>query len=236
MNNKISTQISKYWIGLNKEKLHMCPSITFFRIVSQNKIKIFNKKVLDIGFGEGQNLIECKKRGADVFGIELRKKKIEDIATNYRISKKKLFQCDLNKNFPLINHKFKLIFSLDTINYITFENQLKLFDNIYELLSNDGYFLFQYPQTQLKLKKKKKFLDYWIDKKIYLVQDKFYPYANPVMFLPNKQINDLIKLNKKKFKLLSSIFDIGTFSKSDSSSLTINRFLLLKKNSLFPNK
>lgn len=229
MNNKFSNQINKYWKKLNKEKLNMCPSITLFRLLSQNKIKILNKKVLDIGFGEGQNLIECKKRGADVFGLELRKKKIEDIATNYRISKKKLFQCDLNKNFPLINHKFKLIFSLDTINYITFENQLKLFDNIYEHLSDDGYFIFQYPQAQLKLKTKKNFLDYWIDKKNYLVREKFYPYSNPVIFLSNKQINDLIKLNKKKFKLLSSTFDIGTFSKSDSSFLTINRFLLLKK-------
>ncbi len=89
--------------------------------------------------------------------------------------------------------------------------------------------MFQYPQAQLKQIKKKNFLDFWIDKKKYLVRKKFYPRKNPVVFLPNKQIDNLIKLNKKKFNLLSSTFDIGTFSKPDSSSITINRFLLLKK-------
>ena len=40
MNNKFSNQINKYWKRLNKEKLNMCPSLSFFRILSQNKIKI----------------------------------------------------------------------------------------------------------------------------------------------------------------------------------------------------
>ena len=106
---------------------------------------------------------------------------------------------------------------------------MKLFENTYQHLSNDGYFLFQYPQTQLKLKSKNNFLDYWIDKKKYLVREKFYPHVNPVVFLSNKLINNLIKINKKRFRLISSTFDIGTFSRSDSSFLTINRFLLLKK-------
>ena len=207
----------------------MCSSISLFRILYQNKITISKKNILDIGFGEGQNLIECKKRGANVFGIELREKKINEIYHKYKIPKKNLFKCDLNKNFPLIKKKFKLIFSLDTINYITFENQLNLLHNVHRHLSDNGYFLFQYPQAQLKQKNNLKLLNYWIDKKKYLVREKFYPKINPVIFLPDKQINNLIKLNNKKFKLLSSSFDIGTFSKYDSSLLTINRFLLLKK-------
>ena len=229
MNNKFLNQINKYWRKLNKEKLHMCSSMSLFRILHQHKIGILKKNVLDIGFGEGQNLIECKKRGANVFGFELREKKINEIHYNYKIPKKNLFKCDLNKNFPIIKKKFKLIFSLDTINYITYENQLKLLNNIYHCLSDGGYFLFQYPQAQLKQKKSIKLHNYWIDKKRYSVREKFYPKINPVIFLPDKQINNLIKSNKKKFKLLSSSFDIGTFSKYDSSLLTINRFILLRK-------
>ena len=109
------------------------------------------------------------------------------------------------------------------------QNQLNLFRNVHHHLSDNGYFLFQYPQAQLKQKNNLKLLNYWIDEKKYLVREKFYPKINPVIFLPDKQINNLIKLNNKKFKLLSSSFDIGTFSKHDSSLLTINRFLLLKK-------
>ena len=229
MKDKFSNQINKYWKNLNKEKLHMCPSISLFRILSQNKIKISKKNILDIGFGEGQNLLECQKRGANVFGIELREKKIRDMNQAYKIPRKRLFKCDLNKKLPLITKKFKLIFSLDTFNYITFENQIKLVDYIHNHLSQGGYFLFQYPQAQLIQQQKRNFLDYSIDKKKYVIKKKFYPEINPVIFLSDKHIANLIKLNKKKFKLLSSSFDIGTFSKNDSSLLTINRFLLFKK-------
>ena len=76
---------------------------------SKVPLTISKKNVLDIGFGEGQNLIECKKRGANVFGIELREKKINEIYHNYKIPKKNLFKCDLNKNFPLIKKKFKCL-------------------------------------------------------------------------------------------------------------------------------
>jgi hypothetical protein len=88
--------------------------------------------------------------------------------------------------------------------------------------------LFQYPQAQLTQKKTSLF-DYSIDIKKYYVKKKFYPSTNPVLFLDDEQIEKLIKFNNKKFKLLSSTIDIGTFSKKDSSLITVNRFFLFKK-------
>jgi|TARA_B110000967_G_C18453502_1_gene349037 2-polyprenyl-3-methyl-5-hydroxy-6-metoxy-1,4-benzoquinol methylase len=51
-------------------------------------LKLIKKNILDIGFGEGQNLLECKRRGANVYGIELREKKIKEMNLNFKINKK----------------------------------------------------------------------------------------------------------------------------------------------------
>ena len=65
MNNKFSNQITKYWRKLNKEKLHMCSSISLFRILYQNKITISKKKkfILDYNYfkiGEIKNFYLTK--------------------------------------------------------------------------------------------------------------------------------------------------------------------------------
>jgi len=229
MDNKFSKNISKYWTKLNNEKLFMCPSITMFRIITQNKIIVKNKNILDIGFGEGQNILELQKRKAKVSGIELRSNKIKQLSRKHNISEKNLFKCDLNKSFPEINNVFSFIYSLDTINYIEYNKLFEFFDSIFGILKKDGYFLIQYPQAQLKQKSNTTHLNFLIDFKKYKKRENFYPKINPVIFLSDLQINNLIKSIKKKFKLISSTFDIGTFSKSDSSSLTINRFLLFKR-------
>ena len=70
-------QVTSYWKKLEKENLDMCASPTLFRLLKINGAKFKSKNVLDVGFGEGQNLIEFQKRGANIFGIELRKSKIK---------------------------------------------------------------------------------------------------------------------------------------------------------------
>ena len=59
-------KVSQYWKKLENENLDMCASFTLFRLLKINGAKFKNKTVLDVGFGEGQNLIECKKRGQPV--------------------------------------------------------------------------------------------------------------------------------------------------------------------------
>ena len=88
MHKNFASQINTYWKKLNKEKLLMFLSITLFRILKQYQIEINKKNILDIGFGEGKNLLECKRRGANVYGIELREKKIKEMNLNFKINKK----------------------------------------------------------------------------------------------------------------------------------------------------
>jgi hypothetical protein len=57
-----------------------------------------NKYVLDIGYGNGENLIEFDKRGAIPFGISLvdYKKYLKNFLSNY--SANNFFHLDLNRN------------------------------------------------------------------------------------------------------------------------------------------
>ena len=98
-------QVTSYWKKLEKENLDMCASPTLFRLLKINGAKFKSKNVLDVGFGEGQNLIEFQKRGANIFGIELRKSKIKKILKNTKIKKSNFFNCDLNISFPKVKKK-----------------------------------------------------------------------------------------------------------------------------------
>ena len=107
-------EVKKYWNKLESENLDMCASFTLFRLLkNNNNFKFKNTNILDVGFGEGQNLVEFKKRGANIHGIELRKEKIKKITLS-KIKKNNFYHCDLNISFPKLNKKFNLIFSLDT--------------------------------------------------------------------------------------------------------------------------
>ena len=221
-------QVTSYWKKLEKENLDMCASPTLFRLLKINGAKFKSKNVLDVGFGEGQNLIEFQKRGANIFGIELRKSKIKKILKNTKIKKSNFFNCDLNISFPKIKKKFDIIYTLDTLNYLTDKNQFIFFEKCCKILRKNGFFVIHYPQTQLINKRKSKDLfNYNISnnyKKSY-----FFGKDNPIIFLNKNKIQKLIKFYNTKLKILSSIFDINTVSKSNSSKLTINRFILFKK-------
>lgn len=222
-------KISKYWNKLEKEDLYMCPNITLFRLLSINNVKIRNKSILDIGFGEGQNIIEFYKRGGKVFGIEIRQEKVKKVIHLTKLSKKRFKTADLNIGFPIFEKKFDIIYSLDTLNYLTSKNRHLTIKSALNILKKNGYFLFHYPQAQLVQKKKFDNLDFTINNSKYKKRKTFVPKSNPVIFLTNKYIKNLISSFSKEMKLISSIFDTGNFSKKDSSSLTINRFLLFKK-------
>lgn len=219
---------SQYWKKLEKENLDMCSSITLFRLLKINGAKFKGNKILDVGFGEGQNLIECKKRGSIIFGVELRKKKIQKIIKLSGVKKNNFFHCDLNISFPTIKQKFEIIYSMDTFNYLTEERQYKYFNFCFKILKKNGFFLIHYPQTQISSKHNKNIFDYNINDRIYK-KDYFFGKDNPVIFLKDNKVKMLITENKRKFKLISSIFDTNTVSKNDSSKLTINRYLLFKR-------
>ena len=228
ISNKFTKRVSSFWSKLDKKLNVMVPNETVFRLLDHSKINLKNKKILDIGMSDGANLLECRKRGAEIYGTDIRKKTVINFYKKYKLKKESFFINDLNYSFPKIKSKLDLIICKDTICYIDKSRQLQFLRNCSSVLKKDGYILIQYIQAQIKQKKRNSFSykNSLSGKhlKIYHHQD------NPINYLSNGHVKKIIKLSRLNIE--DSIFDTATHTKKDEFSyhiIDVNRFLLLKK-------
>ena len=66
-----ASEVNSYWIGKEKDSPFSCPNVSLFRLIGGAVGSIQSKRVLKIGFAHGADLMECKRRGADVIGLNL---------------------------------------------------------------------------------------------------------------------------------------------------------------------
>tara|TARA_B110000483_G_C18154431_1_gene526815 strand:+ start:377 stop:1069 length:693 start_codon:yes stop_codon:yes gene_type:complete len=228
ISNKFEKKVSSFWSKHDKKLNTLVPNETIFRLLNHSKINLKNKKVLDIGMGDGANLLECKKRGARIFGTDIRKKTITNFYKKHKLKKENFFTNDLNYSFPKIKVKLDIIICKDTICYINEPKQLQFLLDCCSALQKNGYILIQYIQAQIK-QKQKKLLNY----KNSLSGEHFKTYhnqENPINYLSNKHVKKIIKT--AKLDIIESIFDTATHTKKNQFNchiIDINRFLLLKK-------
>ena len=64
-------KIANYWINFDPGTINTVPNVSFFRFLGSLIDNLKGKKVLEIGFLEGADLLECKKRGATIYGIDI---------------------------------------------------------------------------------------------------------------------------------------------------------------------
>jgi SAM-dependent methyltransferase len=232
MIKNLNKKVRKYYKSLDTKLNFTVANQTIFRLLANNNFNFKNKKILDIGFGKGGDLIEFQRRGGETFGIEIRKKILKSFVKKYKQNPKNYFVCDLNKNFPKINKKMDLVLSIGTLLYLNTERQFIVFNEINKILKKNGYFLFHYVQTQyirpqLKLNSKNFFSCNLNNQSEFRKLKEWFNPKNPVPFLKNQHVKKLLK--NKKFKLKSNIFDINTLIRNKKTFLTINRFILLQK-------
>lgn len=227
MIKNLDKKVSKHFKSLDTKLGFTVANQTIFRLLGNNHFDFKNKKILDIGFANGDDLIECQRRGGVIFGIDIRKKILESFIKKYKQNSKNYFVCDLNKNFPKINEKMDLVLFINTLLYLTPKRQFIVFNEINKILKKNGYFLFQYIQNQL-IQKKKNFFSYNLNNQSEFKKvKKYFDPKNPIPFLKNQHIKKLLK--NKNFKIKSNIFDINTTIRNNKTFLTINRFILLQK-------
>lgn len=227
MIKKLDEKVSKYYKNLDTKLNYTVPNETVFRLLGNTNFNFKNKKILDIGIGSGDNLLEFQRRGGIIFGIDIRKKILELFIKKNNQNPKNFFYCDLNKNFPKINKNFDLVLCKDTIYYLKTERQFDIFDNVNKILKKNGFFLFQYIQAQLK-QNSKNFFSYNLSKKsLFNNLDSYMNKQNPLPFLKNHHIKKLLK--NKHFKINKNIFSIDIHTKNKKAVYTINRFILLQK-------
>lgn len=225
----IEIKSNVWWTKKNVPTKPLCPNLNIFRLLKINKFS-FNskKKIFDIGFGNGENLLEFKKRGLSIYGLEFRDRILNHFVRTNRLNKKNFYFVNLNKEIPNINNKFDIILMCDVLSYIRYENQAKIFDWVDSHLVNKGLFLFSYTQNDLISKKSKTNKDDWeISKKFYKIKKINFDKKNPMQFLELEKILPLFK--KTKLNFIASHFDVSTYSKKDSSKIRVGRLILMKK-------
>ena len=62
--------MSHFWKNFKLPK-HSTANQFFFRFLSSFKFTFKNKKILEIGFLNGEDLLELKKRGSKLYGLEI---------------------------------------------------------------------------------------------------------------------------------------------------------------------
>lgn len=104
--------------------------------------KIDPCKTLEIGCGEGRDLIYLAKQGFDVLGIDLSKKAINYVKKNLKKAGvlAKFISMDL-RELEKLNEKFDFVLEYAVMHHIRFEDREKYVKNVNNLLNDKGYYL-----------------------------------------------------------------------------------------------
>jgi len=138
-----------FWNQLNSLNPHTCPNVSFFRFLGYSDVIIENKNIFEIGFGgnNGADLIELKKRGANVYGSDINKFYIDEFSkynpdVSVSIMNAGIDQIPFNINFDIIYHR-------DLIYYLS-DSQIEFhFFSAYKNLINGGKLIFQFIENDL---------------------------------------------------------------------------------------
>ena len=143
-----------YWKKKNLKKFHAASNVSLFRFLGEYGFKFKNKKVLELGFFHGADLLEFKKRESEVFGIDINQSAVKNLQKI--ISKKRVKKIDLGINQIPFKEKFDLIYSRDFIYYLNKKEIIFHLNNVLNSLKKGGLYLFQFIEKDLIYSKNKK--------------------------------------------------------------------------------
>ena len=200
MNNE---KLSLNFYNLYKNRVKIYPSefcLKFFN--GSNKYKKLikkNKKILDLGFGDGRDLILFDDLKMKVYGVEIHKKIVNEVKKNLnKLNKKPNLSVGTNIKTIYKNNFFDYIYSATTSSYLENKNVSidNIFSYIYSLCKKNGYFfgyILGHKSTMIRDSKR-------IKKNIFCLNDKL-KIRNKIFYYSFKNKDEVKKkLKKNKFK------------------------------------
>lgn len=136
--------------------------ITFYKSLN---FDFKNKKLLDLACGDGQDIPEYTRRGADCVGVDSAENFIEVAKENYPETE---FQVGDMTSIPFKDETFDIVLSKYAIG--TAENPNLVFDEVFRVLKKDGVFAYltTHPM-RLFMEQKEKNKNYFEQKNVDLV-------------------------------------------------------------------
>lgn len=177
--------VKDFWVNRDIENYQACPNVSFFRFIGGLGIVLNGKSVCEVGFGANNaaDLLEVKKRGGVCFGVDINPLYVQMLDSIDEIDVA-VMRAGVDE-FPF-NKNFDLIYSRDTIYYLT-NDELDFFIKQCNTSLNDGgFFVFQFVECDLEVKSESN--NHKFEKNIFTTstQMPFHKKDNPVKFLdPN---------------------------------------------------
>ena len=135
--------------------------------------KYFNTKknctVVDLGCGKGVNSIYLKEQGFDVIACDFSPVAIKSINETHPSIQTRCF--DMIKTFPNDIKNAGIVLASLSTHYFSFDNTVKLYNNIQNMLEPTGYFIFRVNSKKEFENNNKDFATDMIEKDYYILSD-----------------------------------------------------------------
>lgn len=118
---------SRYWKNRPVGSEFACANVSLFRLISSFFVGIKGLDILEIGFGHGADFIECHRRGARIFGLDLNPAYAEALSKKINAPIETYYAG--RDTIPFENN-FDLIYSRDTLYYLTDDEILFFFKRL----------------------------------------------------------------------------------------------------------
>jgi SAM-dependent methyltransferase len=122
------------------------PRQIYLTSISRQVMKLFKQikaeRVLDIGAGDGANLIFLAKNGYKAYGFDVSREGVKKAKETAKREKCRInvLVADMFKPLPYKNEFFDAVYSYQTMNHGRHDQIIKIFEEIYRVLKPGGIF------------------------------------------------------------------------------------------------
>ena len=204
--NKIISNYENYY--KRKKNNNLFPSELLIKIFLgtttpiYSKHKLKNKKILDLSFGDGRNLVFFKKLGLKVYGTEISSKIVKIITSKQKL--KDRFRVGTASDIPFQNSFFDYVVAYHSAYYLKEGDEIeKNLNEIFRIMKKKSYFFGTIPLKS----------NYYFKGAKYLKKNQFKIINDPLK-IRNNSVLACVKNKKELYKMLNKNFKkirIGKF-------------------------
>lgn len=182
-------KVADYWVDKKPQTgIFHSANVNLFRLIGSSVGALDNKTVLEVGFGYGADLTECRRRGAEVYGLDLNPLFVDSLAgLEGRIATFRAGQDRIG-----FGVKFDLIYFNDLIYYLDDREIQDFLIECRRNLAEGGRIVFQFIEKDLEIPDNDPLSDYSPELFASAGDISIFPEENPIRFLKTSALVPLI--------------------------------------------
>lgn len=217
-------KIFNYWKNKSETGNELtCANVSFFRLLGQYFTDFSNKKVLEVGFGDAADILECKRRGADIYGLDLASQYINRMRDK-GLNNFKQYKAG-SEEIPF-NIDFDLIYCLDMLYYLSDMEINKFLTHSYQALSHNSLLIIQILEQDYQVETKSIGKKFQLSDILKFKQKAFFESDNPIRILKPE---DVVKSAENAgFFLVGGKLTLESYDELECN-FRLNRYFVFQK-------